>query len=73
VTDLLTDKVILCTGGGSGIGRGAVDAFLAEGANVAVLELDPRKVADLAGRSPNLLANCGDATRHEDVSSLVAD
>jgi NAD(P)-dependent dehydrogenase (short-subunit alcohol dehydrogenase family) len=73
VTDLLADKVILCTGGGSGIGRGAVEAFLAEGAKVAVLERDPHKVADLAGCGPNLIACGGDATQHEDVSSMASE
>ena len=73
VTALLADKVILCTGGGSGIGRGAVEAFLAEGAKVAVLERDPHKV-DGSRRTqsepPRLWRG---RHQHEDVSSLASE
>src|SRR5258706_3501478 len=42
-SDVLHDRVVVCAGGGSGIGRAAVDAFLLAGARVAVLEHDAAK------------------------------
>jgi NAD(P)-dependent dehydrogenase (short-subunit alcohol dehydrogenase family) len=58
----LGDKVALVTGGGSGIGRAVVDAFLAEGARVAVLELDAEKCAQLRALDSDVLVVEGDAT-----------
>jgi NAD(P)-dependent dehydrogenase (short-subunit alcohol dehydrogenase family) len=44
----LADKVALITGGGSGMGRVAVERFTAQGANVVVAEADERSGADAA-------------------------
>jgi NAD(P)-dependent dehydrogenase (short-subunit alcohol dehydrogenase family) len=46
--NLLDDHVVLVTGGGSGLGLGVARHLLAEGAQLAVLEIDPEKVKSLA-------------------------
>ncbi len=44
-----SDKVVLITGGGHGIGRAFACNFAAEGAAVAIAELDPQRAAATAG------------------------
>ncbi len=46
----LDGQSVLITGGASGLGRAIVDRFLEEGAQVAVLDRTPDRLADLAGR-----------------------
>jgi NAD(P)-dependent dehydrogenase (short-subunit alcohol dehydrogenase family) len=57
-------------GGGSGIGRAVVEAFLLEGASVAVLEHDPQKCRAL--NSEGIVVMEGDATRLADNLKAVA-
>jgi NAD(P)-dependent dehydrogenase (short-subunit alcohol dehydrogenase family) len=63
-------------GAGSGIGRAVVDAYLAEGAQVAVLERDPVKCDALRAALPQVPVVAGDATTRaandEAVSAAVA-
>jgi NAD(P)-dependent dehydrogenase (short-subunit alcohol dehydrogenase family) len=73
VNGVLAGKVLLCTGGGSGIGRGAVEAFLDQGAKVGVLELDAQKGADLEQVGGDLIVHRGDATSYVDTVSLLED
>jgi NAD(P)-dependent dehydrogenase (short-subunit alcohol dehydrogenase family) len=68
----LSDRVVVCTGGGSGIGRAVVAAFVAEGAKVAVLEIDPGKCGALSDFGDAVVAVPGDATTREDNESVVA-
>lgn len=62
MTGWLEGKRALIVGGGSGIGRAVVDAFLSEGAVVGVLELDEAKCNALAAELPEVEVVCGDAT-----------
>lgn len=67
-------RTILVTGGGRGIGLGVVAHFLAEGANVAVLEVnldgDPR-FTELLATSSNLWAMTGDLNDPADREAFV--
>lgn len=68
----LKDRVVLITGGGSGVGRAIVDRFLEEGARIVVLERDRDKVASLeAIGSRDLLAVPGDVTSYADNERAV--
>jgi NAD(P)-dependent dehydrogenase (short-subunit alcohol dehydrogenase family) len=62
VSGWLEGKVALVTGGGSGIGRAVVDAFLAEGARLGVLELGAEKCEELRALGGEVVVVQGDAT-----------
>ncbi|MEV6639471.1 3-(cis-5,6-dihydroxycyclohexa-1,3-dien-1-yl)propanoate dehydrogenase [Amycolatopsis sp. NPDC051371] len=72
MSDWLAGRRALVIGAGSGIGRAVVDAFLAEGAQVAVLERDERKCAKLSEERPGLPVVVGDATTREANEAAVA-
>lgn len=63
---------VLVVGAGSGIGRAVHDAFVADGAMVAVLERDDAKCADLVRTHPGTVVVCGDATSPDDNDAAVA-
>ncbi len=67
----LADKVVVCTGGGSGIGRAAVEAFVAAGARVGVLEWDADKCRSLAELGDSVFALHGDAAETDTNRRLV--
>lgn len=72
MTGWLDGKRALVVGAGSGIGRAVVDAFLAEGAKVAVLERDPDKCDALRQQCPDVPVVNGDAISREANDRAVA-
>jgi len=67
----LDGKRALVAGAGSGIGRAVLEAFRAEGAQVAALELDQAKADRLAAEVPGCLVSRGDATSLADARTVV--
>jgi NAD(P)-dependent dehydrogenase (short-subunit alcohol dehydrogenase family) len=72
VSGWLEGRRALVVGAGSGIGRAVVDAFRAEGAQVAVLERDAAKCEKLAAEIPGAPVVTGDATTREANEAAVA-
>jgi len=59
-----TGKTILITGGGGGMGRATADRFLAAGANIALSDVDPQRLAAYASDH---------AADKDRVASITAD
>ena len=72
MSNWLDGRRALIVGAGSGIGRAVVDAFLTEGAQVAVLERDTAKCDTLAAERPEVPVVVGDATTREANEEAVA-
>lgn len=65
---MLSGEVVLVTGGGSGLGLGVAKTCLAEGAELAIMEIVPEKVERLkADFGDQVLVVQGDVTRISDV------
>ena len=71
-----SDKVVLITGAGGGIGGATARRFAAEGARVAVLDRDlaaaERTAADIVSGGGRALAVCSDITLRPEVDAAVA-
>ncbi|KMO16109.1 SDR family NAD(P)-dependent oxidoreductase [Methylobacterium platani] len=71
-----TDKAVLVTGAGSGIGRASALHFAREGAAVAVVDRDPGSVEEtaalIAAEGGRALALAADAGREGDVTGFLA-
>ena len=71
----LTDRVAAITGGTAGIGRGIAEAFLAEGAQVALMARNPDKGAQVIaelGAPDRCTFVAGDVMNQTDVENFVA-
>jgi NAD(P)-dependent dehydrogenase (short-subunit alcohol dehydrogenase family) len=73
MTDRLADKIAFITGGASGIGLGALELFVSEGARVIAVDVQDEKGAMLERRFPGkvVYAHC-DVTREADIAAAVA-
>lgn len=68
---LLEKHIVLITGGGSGLGLGVARHCLDEGAQVAILEVSEKKVAELREEfGDRVLVRQGDVRRTEDLQGM---
>ena len=75
--DYWKDRVVLVTGGSSGLGRTIADAFAAAGARLVIAGLEPQAVeqtvAEMRARGCDALGIAVDITRQADVDRLFAE
>jgi len=68
----LDGKVAVVTGGGAGVGRGVVERFVEEGAQVGILEKSEERAKDLESRfGERIRVVRGDAAAQADAERLV--
>ncbi len=68
----LTGHRVIVTGAAAGIGLETARAFIAEGARVAVCDVDPASVSALAESDPTILAYACDVADREATADFVA-
>ena len=67
------DKVVLVTGGGTGIGRGVARRFAAEGAEVFLVGLDEEELRESAAFDSKMAYMAGDITKEETLDKVTAE
>lgn len=69
-----TDKTILVTGAGSGIGKATTERLLDEGARVVAADISEERLRDLANAHPGaaLVTVAGDVVADDTIEALVA-
>jgi 2-hydroxycyclohexanecarboxyl-CoA dehydrogenase len=72
----LHDKIAIVTGAGQGIGRGIAEKLAAEGATVAVTDVDEERAketaAEIGGVGSSVVGIWADVTSRESVEAMVA-
>ena len=66
-----THKTVVVTGGAAGIGRAMAEAFLAQGARVAICDVDPTAVAGLQKEHPDMIAQVAEVTSESEMDSFL--
>jgi NAD(P)-dependent dehydrogenase (short-subunit alcohol dehydrogenase family) len=66
------DRVLICTGAGSGIGAAVARRFASEGGNVVLIDLNADAVKAVAGEIEGSLAVSADVSDESDVREVVA-
>src|SRR5690606_15163684 len=73
---MLSDKVIVVTGGGSGIGEGAAKVIAGYGVKVVIVDIDmvgaARLVAQIEAAGGQAIAQHCDITQDDQVRALIA-
>jgi NAD(P)-dependent dehydrogenase (short-subunit alcohol dehydrogenase family) len=67
------DKVVVITGGSSGIGKSTAQAFYKAGAKVVIFGRDAHKLDEMKKAYPNLLTVAGDVRKLSDLDHLFAE
>ncbi|XP_026725161.1 uncharacterized protein LOC113492075 [Trichoplusia ni] len=67
------DKVVLVTGGSSGIGAATAIEFAAKGAKVAIVGRNQAKLSEVAKKCNNPLVIIADFEKEDDVKKIVAE
>lgn len=68
----LRGRIVLITGGSKGIGLACAQAFIAEGARVAICSRDPENIDTALARLPGALGFAADLTDADDAAAMVA-